>query len=68
MQHLSPYDEMQHLRYTADILVPCGGRPEAVNIGNVSQLWDAEGKPKFKYICEGANLFITQQGKSLFVD
>jgi glutamate dehydrogenase len=42
-----------HLRYKADILVPCGGRPEAINIGNVSQLWDAEGRPSYKYIVEG---------------
>ncbi|GAA5864051.1 hypothetical protein JCM3774_006364 [Rhodotorula dairenensis] len=49
-----------HLRYKADIFVPCGGRPESVNVNNVSQLWDAEGVPFFKYIVEGANLFITQ--------
>ncbi|GAA6024817.1 hypothetical protein JCM8202_006008 [Rhodotorula sphaerocarpa] len=49
-----------HLRYKADIFVPCGGRPESVNVNNVSKLWDAEGVPNFKYIVEGANLFITQ--------
>ncbi|GAA6003578.1 glutamate dehydrogenase (NAD(+)) [Rhodotorula paludigena] len=49
-----------HLRYKADILVPCGGRPESVNVNNVSQLWDAEGVPNFKYIVEGANLFVSQ--------
>ena len=42
-----------HLRYKADIFVPCGGRPESVNISNVGNLWDAEGKPNFKYIVEG---------------
>jgi len=42
-----------HLRYKADILVPCGGRPESVNVTNVNQLWDAEGVPNFKYIVEG---------------
>lgn len=52
-----------HLRYKADLLVPCGGRPEAINVSNVSQLWDDEGKPNFKYIVEGANLFITQQAR-----
>ncbi|KPV72444.1 uncharacterized protein RHOBADRAFT_55909 [Rhodotorula graminis WP1] len=46
-----------HLRYKADILVPCGGRPESINIGNVSRLWDADGVPNFKYLVEGANLF-----------
>lgn len=42
-----------HLRYKADIFVPCGGRPESVNVNNVHQLWDAEGVPFFKYIVEG---------------
>ncbi|KAI0316462.1 Glutamate/Leucine/Phenylalanine/Valine dehydrogenase-domain-containing protein [Amylostereum chailletii] len=52
-----------HLRFKADLLVPCGGRPEAVNISNVAALVDAEGKPHFKYIVEGANLFFTQQAR-----
>jgi glutamate dehydrogenase len=42
-----------HLRYKADILVPCGGRPESVNVNNVSKLWDADGVTNFKYIVEG---------------
>ena len=37
--------------------------PEAVNISNVSSLVDSEGTPHFKYIVEGANLFITQQAR-----
>ncbi|KAJ7243753.1 NAD-specific glutamate dehydrogenase [Mycena rebaudengoi] len=52
-----------HLRFKADLFVPCGGRPEAVNISNMAALVDAEGKPHFKYIVEGANLFITQQAR-----
>ena len=36
-------------------------RPEAVNISNVVALVNSEGKPHFKYIVEGANLFSTQQ-------
>lgn len=39
------------------------GRPEAVNISNMAALIDAEGKPHFKYIVEGANLFLTQQAR-----
>ncbi len=38
-------------------------RPEAVNISNVANLVDAEGKPNFKYVVEGANLFFTQQAR-----
>ncbi|CEH15411.1 nad-specific glutamate dehydrogenase [Ceraceosorus bombacis] len=52
-----------HLRYKADMLVPCGGRPESINISNVGRLFDADGKPLFKYIVEGANLFITRQAR-----
>lgn len=37
--------------------------PEAVNISNVAALIDGEGKPHFKYIVEGANLFLTQQAR-----
>jgi glutamate dehydrogenase len=56
-----------HFRVKADLFVPCGGRPEAVNISNVSNLIDAEGKPHFKYVVEGANLFFTQQAR-LFME
>lgn len=56
-----------HFRVKADLFVPCGGRPEAVNISNVSNLIDAEGKPNFKYVVEGANLFFTQQAR-LFLE
>jgi len=56
-----------HLRYKADIFVPCGGRPEAINISNVSSLIDSDGKPHYKYIVEGANLFIAQSSR-LFLE
>lgn len=48
---------------TADLFVPCGGRPEAVDINNVHCLFTREGAPKFKYIVEGANLFFTQEAR-----
>jgi len=47
---------------SADLFVPCGGRPEAVNINNVQTLFK-DGKPRFKYIVEGANLFFTQPAR-----
>jgi glutamate dehydrogenase len=47
----------------ADLLVPCGGRPGAVNITNWKQLLDEQGKPKFRVIVEGANLFITEDAR-----
>ncbi|KAE9389553.1 NAD(P)-binding protein [Gymnopus androsaceus JB14] len=56
-----------HLRFKADLFVPCGGRPEAINISNMAALFDSGGKPHFKYIVEGANLFLTQQAR-LFLE
>lgn len=47
----------------ADLFVPCGGRPAAVNINNWQQLLEDGGDPKFKIIVEGANLFITEEAR-----
>lgn len=53
-----------HLRKPEfDVFVPCGGRPESIDLGSVSKLIDADGKSLVKYIVEGANLFITQDAK-----
>ena len=46
-----------------DVSVKIKRRPEAVNISNMAALVDSEGKPHFKYIVEGANLFLTQQAR-----
>ncbi len=48
---------------SADVFVPCGGRPEAVDLNNVHCLLNADGSPRFKYIVEGANLFFTQEAR-----
>lgn len=47
---------------SCELFVPCGGRPEAVNVANVDQLI-VDGKPIYKYIVEGANLFFTQEAR-----
>lgn len=50
----------------AELFVPCGGRPAAVNLSNVDKLFigtGADRKPMFKYIVEGANLFFTQEAR-----
>jgi len=56
-----------HSLSSAELFVPCGGRPAAVNINNVRELFDnydsPERKPRFKYIVEGANLFFTQEAR-----
>jgi glutamate dehydrogenase len=54
--HLNPLS-------SALVFVPCGGRPESVDVNNVHQLLDADGNPRFKYIVEGANLFFTQEAR-----
>ncbi|KAK9468063.1 Glutamate/Leucine/Phenylalanine/Valine dehydrogenase-domain-containing protein [Lipomyces arxii] len=54
-----------HLRPDAEgisMFVPCGGRPEAINASNVSNLI-VNGKSIYPWIVEGANLFITQEAK-----
>jgi len=58
-----------HPLFRGDFLVPCGGRPEAVNLNNLKQLYDyneeekRNGLCKFKYVVEGANLFFTQEAR-----
>ena len=54
--HVSSYAE-------ADLFVPCGGRPESININNVKQLIRPNGTPKFRIIIEGANLFLTDDAR-----
>jgi glutamate dehydrogenase len=53
-----------HLRNTGltDSFVPCGGRPESIDLSSVSKLI-VKGKSIIPYIVEGANLFITQDAK-----
>lgn len=46
----------------ADLFVPCGGRPESINATNVKSILQ-DGNPNFKYIVEGANLFITEDAR-----
>ncbi|KAJ9063692.1 NAD-dependent glutamate dehydrogenase [Entomophthora muscae] len=54
--HLNP-------QAAALVFVPCGGRPESVDIDNVHRLLEEDGTPRFKYIVEGANLFFTQDAR-----
>jgi len=45
-----------------DLFVPCGGRPESIDLTTASKLI-VDGKCTIPYIVEGANLFITQDAK-----
>ncbi len=51
------------LRAKADLFVPCGGRPKSINLSNWRSLLDPDGRPLFRWIVEGANLFITQEAR-----
>lgn len=56
-----------HLRESAageltDMFVPCGGRPEAIDLQTVSRII-RDGRSMYSYIVEGANLFISQDAK-----
>ncbi|MFA6294209.1 MAG: NAD-glutamate dehydrogenase domain-containing protein, partial [Victivallales bacterium] len=50
-------------RIKADLFLPCGGRPKSINGTNWKSLLDADGKPFFRWIVEGANLFLTQDAR-----
>jgi glutamate dehydrogenase len=54
-----------HLRKTGwtDCFIPCGGRPESVDLMTVNRLIDGDGRCTIPYIIEGANLFFTQDAK-----
>lgn len=57
-----------HPLSSADLFVPCGGRPESVTASNVHRMFDEAGKPRFKWIVEGANLFITPEARIVLED
>ncbi|MBN2242968.1 MAG: NAD-glutamate dehydrogenase [Acidobacteria bacterium] len=52
-----------HPLLKADLFVPCGGRPNSITIQNWKHLLDDNGAPRFRFIVEGANLFLTQQAR-----
>jgi len=48
----------------AELFVPCGGRPGSIGGESARQLIRSDGSPAFKYIVEGANLFLTQEARA----
>jgi glutamate dehydrogenase len=54
-----------HPLSSADVFVPCGGRPESINLSNVDKMFDEKGLPRFKFIVEGANLFLTNDARMI---
>ncbi len=47
----------------ADVFIPAGGRPGALNQYNVSEFLDQSLKPTARAIIEGANLYLTQEAR-----
>lgn len=56
--HLNP-------RGSADLFNPCGGRPASITPFNVEKMLNEKGEPRFKYIVEGANVFITDEARRI---
>ncbi|KAL3942024.1 MAG: hypothetical protein SGBAC_003710 [Bacillariaceae sp.] len=53
-----------HNRIIADAFLPCGGRPNTIDISNYKQFLIPEtGKPSSRLIVEGANLFTTEAAR-----
>lgn len=50
-------------RLKADLFLPCGGRPKSINLTNWKSLLGEDGEPRFRWIVEGANLFIAQEAR-----
>jgi len=52
-----------HNRLKADAFVPCGGRPNTIDVNNYKQFLLEDGSPSSKLIVEGANLFVTAEAR-----
>lgn len=52
-----------HNRIEADAFLPCGGRPNTIDISNYRQFLKADGTPSSRLIVEGANLFVTSDAR-----
>lgn len=58
-----------HNRLEADAFLPCGGRPNTIDITNYKNFLKPDGTPSAPLIVEGANLFVTADArKALFQD
>lgn len=58
-----------HNRLETDAFLPCGGRPNTIDITNYKSFLKADGTPSAPLIVEGANLFVTAEARqALFHD
>jgi len=56
------FENLIFSHYT-DVFMPCGGRPETIQMGNWQNLFDAQGNPTTRVIVEGANSFISPRAR-----
>jgi len=52
-----------HNRLETDAFVPCGGRPNTIDVNNCTDFLLEDGTPSSKLIVEGANLFVTAEAR-----
>ena len=57
-----------HNRLEADAFLPCGGRPNTIDINNYRQFLKPDGSPSAPLIVEGANLFVTAEARQALFD
>jgi glutamate dehydrogenase len=59
------YREFEDLIFSvsADLFLPCGGRPETIDESNWQKLFENGGAPTARIICEGANSYITPEAR-----
>jgi len=52
-----------HNRVSADVFIPCGGRPNTIDKHNYRNFLMDDGKPSSPLIVEAANIFITEEAR-----
>ncbi|MGD8229216.1 MAG: NAD-glutamate dehydrogenase [Desulfobacteraceae bacterium] len=59
------YREFEDLVFSvsADLFLPCGGRPETIDENNYQSLFADDASPTARVICEGANSYITPEAR-----
>lgn len=57
-----------HNRLEADAFLPCGGRPNTIDVQNYKNFIKPDGTPSAPLIVEGANLFITAEARQALFD
>jgi glutamate dehydrogenase len=56
-----------HNRLEADAFLPCGGRPNTIDLTNYKHFIKPDGTPSSPLIVEGANLFVTAEARKALV-